>query len=184
MRGLISIIILMMSHSMVTAQRMIPKQKAIEINTGTLLKQDNENYFVNLGLAVYVKKGNYFLYSFEYSKRVIDYKNFKIPIEGYLGETGFSLNMISNSTKSLMINSSISAVVGYEQINREAADLPDGAVLRNESSFIYGASGRLSVELYLSDHIVLLGYGKARMVWNTSLDNLRPSVGLGLRFNL
>lgn len=184
MRGLICSIILMLSHSMVTAQRMIPKQKAVEVSTGTLLKKYHENYFVNLGLVVYAKKGNYFLYSLDYSKSIISYKTFRIPIENYLGEIGFGLNLISNSTKILMINSSISAVGGYEQVNKDETDLPDGALLNNESNFIYGASGRLSVEIYLSDMFVLIGYGKVRMLWNTSLESLRPSVGLGLRINL
>lgn len=184
MRGLICIIILILSHSMVRAQRMIPKQKAIELSSGNLLKKHHENYFVNLGLVVYAKKGNYFLYSVEFSKNMSDYKTFKIPIENYLGEIGYSLNLISNKTKSLVINSTISVVGGYEQINRDITDLPDGSVVRSKSSFIYGASGRLSVELYLSDRFVLLGYGKARILWNTSLENLRPSAGLGLRINL
>lgn len=83
-----------------------------------------------------------------------------------------------------MINCSISAVGGYEQINRDKTGLPDGALLKNESSFTCGASGQLSVELYLSDRFVLLGYGKPRILWKTSLENLRPSVGLGLRINL
>lgn len=175
---------LMLSLSLMEAQRMIPKQKAIEVSSGTLLKKHHENYFVNLGLVVYAKKGNYFLYSLEYSKIINDYKTFKIPIENYLGEFGYSLNIISNNTKSLMINSSISAVGGYEQINKEETYLPDGALLRNESSFIYGASGRLSLELYLSDRFVLVGYGKTRILWNTSLESLKPSMGFGLRINL
>lgn len=169
---------------MVTAQRMIPKQKAIEVSTGTLLKKHQENYFVNIGLVIYAKKGNYSLYSLEYSKSNTDYKTFKIPMENYLGEIGYSLNLISNSTKSLIINSSISAVGGYEQINKDETYLPDGALLKNESNFVYGASGRLSLELYLSDRFVLLGYGKTRILWNTSLESLRPSIGFGLRINL
>lgn len=184
MRGLICIIVLLLSNSIVKAQRMIPKQKAVEVSTGTLLKKHHENYFLNIGLVVYAKKGNYFLFSLEYSKSLTDYKTFKIPLENYLGEIGYSLNLISNRTKSLIINSSISVIGGYEQINRDETDLSDGALLRNESSFIYGASGRLSVELYLSDTLVLLGYGKARVLWNTSLENLKPSVGFGLRINL
>lgn len=175
---------LMFSYSLMKAQRMIPKQKAIEVSSGTLLKKHHENYFVNLGLVVHAKKGNYFLYSLEYSKSINHYKTFNIPIENYLGEIGYSLTLISNRTKSLMINSSISAVGGYEQINKDETYLPDGAILRNESSFIYGASGRLSVEFYLSDRFVLLSYGKARVLWKTSLESLRPSAGLGLRINL
>ncbi|WP_312079310.1 conjugal transfer protein TraO [Chryseobacterium sp.] len=184
MRGLICIIVLMLSNSIVKAQRMIPNQNGIELSSGNLLKKHHENYFVNLGLVVYAKKGNYFLYSVEFSKNMTDYKTFKIPIENYLGEIGYSLNLISNRTKSIMINSTISVVGGYENINRDRTDLPDGAILKNDSNYIYGASGRLSVELYLSDRFVLLGYGKARMLWNTSLENLRPSIGFGLRINL
>ncbi|MCP1298723.1 conjugal transfer protein TraO [Chryseobacterium sp. S0630] len=92
--------------------------------------------------------------------------------------------MIAGLTKSFLINSTFSATGGYENINKSETLLYDGAVLLNESSWVYGGSVKISVETYLSDRIVLTGFYKAKIVWNTSLENIRPGVGLGIRFNL
>ncbi|WP_375379288.1 conjugal transfer protein TraO [Chryseobacterium luquanense] len=54
----------------------------------------------------------------------------------------------------------------------------------NESSLIYGGSGKLSIEVYLSDRIVFIASGKAKLLWNTLFENIRPSAGPGIRFNL
>ncbi|MDQ8141533.1 conjugal transfer protein TraO [Chryseobacterium sp. CFS15] len=163
---------------------MLPKQKSIGINTGLLLKKSSGNYFFNTDFIIYSKKGNHSIYSFEYSRQIISYKTADVPVENYSLEVGYSFNLIADRTKSFLINSTISATGGYENINKGETLLYDGALLLNESSLVYGGSARLSIETYLSDRIVLTGFYKAKIVWNTSLEKIRPSVGLGFKINL
>ncbi|MGH1517039.1 conjugal transfer protein TraO [Chryseobacterium sp. JK1] len=163
---------------------MLPKQKSIGINTGLLLKKSSESYFVNTDFVIYSKKGNYSIYSFEYSREIIFYKTIDLPVENYSLEVGYSFNLIADRTKSFLINSTFSATGGYENINKSETLLYDGALLMNESSLVYGGSAKLSIETYLSDRIVLTGFYKAKIVWNTSLDKIRPTVGLGIRINV
>lgn len=180
---LITIMIFYLSYS-VYGQRMIPKQKSIEINSGLFIKKDSESYFINTGLVIFSKKGNYMLYSLEYSKTLVPYKSIKIPVENYTAEVGYSFNILANRTKSFMVNTNLSAMGGYEYINQGEDLLYDGAKLLNKSSFIYGMSAKLSLETYLSDHIAIIASTRARLLFKNSQDQLVSSIGIGLRINL
>lgn len=180
---LITIMIFYLSYN-VYGQRMIPNQKSIEINSGLFIKKDSESYFINTSLVIFSKKGNYMLYSLEYSKNSVPYKSIKIPVENYTAEVGYSFNILANRTKSFMVNTSLSAMGGYEYINQGEDLLYDGTKLLNESSFIYGMGAKLSLETYLSDHIAIIASTRARLLFKTSQDQLVSSIGIGLRINL
>ena len=178
-----AVVLAMLSIPAVQAQRMLPKQKGLEINAGLLSKEVTDNYYLNLTLTVNGKKGNYWLWGAEYSHRCADYRDAQIPLEAYVGEVGYSLQLLSHARKAITVNAGLMAVGGYETINRGEAVLYDGATILDKDNFIYGAGGRLSLETYLSDRFVLLIQGRAKMVWGTDLNQFRPSAGVGLRFN-
>ncbi len=175
---------MLITNHAISAQRILPKQKGVEINSGILVSENSDNYFISAGLIVHSKKGNYLLYSLDYSREEIQYRTCKIPMETITAEAGYSLNMIGNRKKSLMINATISAIAGYEIINRDERILFDGSVIINESSLVYGAAGRLTAEFYLSDRFTLIASGRTKILWNTSQNQFTPSVGIGLRINL
>lgn len=178
------IILLSGTKTAISAQRMLPKQKGIEINVGLLNDNISDNYFINAGLIKYSKKGNYMIYNAEYSKNSISYKTTDIPVENYTAEIGYSFNFIADRRKSFLLNLTFAALGGFEEVNKGEQLLLDGSKLLNESSMIYGGSGKLSIEMYLSDRFVLIASGKTKLLWNTSLERIRPSAGLGIRFNL
>lgn len=167
----------------VQAQRMMPKQKGLEISAGLLSKEVSENYYLNVMLTVNGKNGNYWLWGAEYTHQVSDYRDLQIPLEAYTGEVGYSLQLLGNARKSITLNAGVTAVAGYETINRSKATLYDGSTILNKDNFIYGAGGRLSFETYLSDRFVLLLQGRTKVVWGTDLKQFRSSAGVGLRFN-
>lgn len=76
----------------------------------------------------------------------------------------------------------VTGVVGYEVFNRNEPLLPNGAIIQNKDSFIYGGGLRLSLETYLGDHLVMLVQGRTKVVWGTSVERFRPSAGVGLRY--
>lgn len=169
----------------IKAQRLIPKQKAIELNAGFLFNASkSENYFLNTTITNQSGKGNYSFLSFEYQSEKQNYKTVSIPIETFLGEIGYSFNVISDRKRNLLFNFSLSATAGFESINKGNNLLFDGAEILSESNFVYGAGGKVSVEIYLSDRIVLLPHVKAKALWNSSRELIRPSAGLGVRINL
>lgn len=167
------------------AQRLIPKQKAIELNAGFLFNaSESENYFLNTTITNQSGKGNYSFFSFEYLNEKQNYKTISIPIETFLGEAGYSFNLISDRKRNLLFNFSLSATVGFESINKGNDLLFDGAEILSESNFVYGAGEKVSAEIYISDRIVLLPHVKAKALWNSSRELIRLSTGLGIRINL
>jgi Conjugative transposon protein TraO len=170
--------------NLVQAQRMLPGQKGLEICAGVLSDENpGRNYYLNVGMTVNGKGGNYQFYALEYNHQYYNYKGIRIPQECYTAEGGYSFYLFGDAGKNVSINAGITAVAGYEIINRGKQSLFDGAVLLNEDNFIYGAGGKLSLETYLSDRLVLLIQGRIKVLWGTSLEQFRPSAGLGLRFN-
>ena len=166
------------------AQRMLPKQKGLEINAGTLsADHSGRNYYLNIGMTINGKNGNYQLWALEYTQQYYEYKNIRLPQETYTAEGGYSFFLLGDTRKNISLNAGITGVLGYESINRGEAQLYDGSIILTEDNFIYGAGGRLSLETYLSDHFVLIFQGRTKVFWGTDLEQFRPSAGLGLRFN-
>ncbi len=169
--------------SFAQAQRMIPGQMGLEVNTGILSVESPGNYYLNVGLSINRKNGNYQLWTLEYTHAYSNYKFLKIPIETYTAAGGYSLHLLGDTRKNIALNTAFTAVVGYETVNRGKNILYDGAKILNKEGFIYGAGGRLSFETYLFDRITLLLQGRIKVLWETSLEQLRPSAGLGMKYN-
>lgn len=166
------------------AQRMLPQQKGLEANAGAF-SADNpgRNYYLDIGMTVNGKKGNYQLWALEYTRHYYQYKDLRIPQETYTAEGGYSIFLLGDTRKNIAFNAAITGVFGYESINRSDSMLYDGAKILNGDHFIYGVGGRLSFETYLSDRFVLLLQGRIKVLWGTDMEQFRPSAGMGLRFN-
>lgn len=166
------------------AQRMLPKQKGLEVNAGVLSNDKIGNdYYINVAMTVNGKNGNYQLWALEYTHQYYQYKDLRIPQETYITEGGYSFFLLGDARKNVTLNAAITGVIGYETINRGEEILHDGAKILSGDNFIYGAGGRLSLETYLSDRFVLLLQGRTKVLWGTDLEQFRPSAGIGLRFN-
>lgn len=166
------------------AQRMVYKQKSVEVSAGILnTNHVGKNFYVNLTLNSFAKHGHYWIWGMEYQKKTIDYKSWEIPVEDLFGEIGYSLKLLSDSRKFITLNGGLTGVGGYEYVNKGDSVLIDGGVLQNKNQFVFGTGGRLSLEAYLSDRIVFMLQGRIKVLWGTDLERFRPSTGVGLRFN-
>lgn len=175
---------LLLSITTVKAQRMRPGQKGLEVHGGALSdKAFGSNYYLNLNMSVNGKNGHYGFYGLEYQQQQSYYRDRAIPLEAYLAEGGYSFRLLGDHRRTISLNAALSGAAGYETVNKGNRQLYDGSVIQNEDGFVYGAGGRLSLEIYLCDRLVFIVQGRARMLWNTSRQQLRPSAGLGLRFN-
>lgn len=179
-----TVMLVLLGITVTQAQRMLPKQKGLEISTGVLSDDKIGNdYYISLGMTVNGKNGNYQLWALQYTHQYHNYKDLYIPQETYTAEAGYSFFLLGDVRKNITLNAAITGVVGYENINRGEAMLYDGAKILSEDNFIYGAGGRLSFETYLSDRFLLVLQGRTKVLWGTDLQQFRPSAGLGLRFN-
>lgn len=179
-----TVLLVLVSITMARAQRMLPQQKGLEINAGILSNDKIGNdHYLNLGLTINGKNGNYQLWALEYTHQYHRYKVLSIPRETYTAEGGYSFFLLGDVRKNITLNAALMGVFGYERINRGEALLYDGAKIMSGNNFIYGAGGRLSLETYLSDRFVLLLHGRIKALWGTDLEQFRPSAGVGLRIN-
>lgn len=180
-----TVMLVLMSIGFTHAQRMLPKQKGIEIGAGILSgKESFQEYYLKIGMTVNGKNGNYELWVFEYTHEYYKYRDIDIPLETYTAEGGYSFYLLGDTRRNIALNAGVTAVAGYETVNRGKVILYDGAKIRSEEGFIYGGGVHLSLETYLSDRFVFLVQGRAKILWGTSLEQFRPSAGLGLRYNL
>lgn len=185
MRKAIYIILMGLLHSQhLPAQRLIPKQKGLEIDFGTFSQRDPyKNYYITMIKTVNTRHGRYQLWALEYAHEYADYRNLRIPLEVYTAFGGYSVPLLSDYSKSITLSGALTGILGYETVNRGTEMLDDGSKVLNESGFIYGFGGRLSLDTYLCDKVIVLVMGRSNMFWGTSLDQFRPSLGVGLRFN-
>lgn len=184
MKKLFIIIMLGLISISVYSQRMVYKQKALEINAGIQSHREvSDNYYFNITLNSFGRYGNYWIWGAEFQNRSADYKQWKIPIKDYLGEVGYSLQLFSDNRKFITLNAGLTGVGGFEVVNKGDSTLMDGAVLHSKNQFVFGTAGRLSLETYLSDRIVFMLQGRIRVLWGTDLEKFRPSSGVGLRIN-
>jgi hypothetical protein len=166
------------------AQRMAPGRIGLEAVVSTYsAAQPTDNYGLNVALTVNGRNGSYQIWGLGYSYRQAQYNGRAVPFEAYTFEGGYSFRLLSNASKALSFNAALSGVAGYETVNRGDTLFADGTKLLNEEGFTYGLGGRLSVEAFLCDHLVLVLQGRAGYFWLTSGGALRPSAGAGLRYN-
>nr|WP_199156159.1 conjugal transfer protein TraO [Pedobacter sp. ASV2] len=180
----IAILIGLLSTKCMQAQRLIKGQKGFEIGVGIISDQKpfHDYFYLQAGMTVNAKNGNYQLWSVEYSYKKHEFESFSIPVETYSAEGGFSVRLLGDWAKNISLNLGLTGVVGYEIINGSETTLPNGAVIQNKDSFVYGAGLRLSLETYLTNNFVLLLQGKAKGIWGTSVEQFRPSAGVGIRY--
>lgn len=183
-RFFITVVLLVTSTTALYSQRLIKGQKGFEATLGIVSSQKaiQNNYYIQAGMTINGKKGNYQIWSAEYSRRTYEFESYPIPVETMLAEGGYSFMLFGDLAKNISLNFGITGGAGYEIINNSNRLLPNGAVLEGRDGFVYGAGTRLSLETYLSDHFVLLLQGMVKVLWGTSAEQFSPSAGAGLRY--
>ena len=170
------------------AQRLIPKQRGIEVlGSVPLIKGEKpftgDNFGVGISLTRYLKKGNYTFASLGYEQQNLPYRSYNIPMKDILLQVGYMHPVLSDRGKNVFLYGGISALGGYEQLNEDKKLLPDGATLLDRSRFVYGGAVHGSVEVFLTDRVLFLVKAQGRFLFGTDVHRFRPAVSAGLRFN-
>ena len=171
------------------AQRLIPKQKGIEV-MGSLPIVKGEKLFVkdNFGLGLsltrYLKRENYAFMGMEYEQQNMPYRDYGVKLKDALLHLGYMHPLFSDNGKNVLIYGGISALGGYEEINDDKPFLPDGAKLLDRSRFVYGGAVYGSVEVFLTDRLLFLVKAQGRLLFGSDVHRFRPALSAGLRFNI
>ncbi|AEA20419.1 MULTISPECIES: conjugal transfer protein TraO [Prevotellaceae] len=170
------------------AQRLIPKQKGIEV-VGSLPMSKGErlfakdNFGVGLSLTRYLKRENYSFLGIEYEQQNMPYRDYEVKLKDALLHLGYMHPIMSDNGKNVLLYGGVSALGGYEEINEDKPFLPDGAKLLDRSRFVYGGALHLSVECFLTDNVLLLLKGQGRVLFGTDVHRFRPALSAGFKFN-
>lgn len=170
------------------AQRLIPKQRGIEVvGSVPLIKGEKflaaDNFGVGVSLTRYLKRENYTFVGIEYEQQNMPYRDYAVKLKDALLQVGYMHPILSDNGKNVFFYGGISALGGYEQLNEDKKLLPDGATLLDRSRFVYGGAVHGSVEVFLTDGVLFLVKAQGRFLFGTDVHRFRPAVSAGLRFN-
>ena len=170
------------------AQRLIPKQRGIEVlGSVPLIKGEKlfagDNFGVGISLTRYLKRENYTFASLEYEQQNMPYRSYNIPMKDILLHLGYMQPILTDRGKNVLVYVGVSALCGYEELNRDKKLLPDGATLLDHSHFVYGGAVHGSVEVFLTDRVLFLVKAQGRFLFGSDVHCFRPAVSAGLRFN-
>ena len=171
------------------AQRLIPKQKGIEVmGSQPIVKGEKlfvkDNFGLGFSLTRYLKRENYSFLTVEYEQQNMPYRSYDVKLKDAFVHLGYMQPIVSDNGKNVFAYAGISALGGYEEINDDKPFLPDGTKLLDRSRFVYGGALHLSIECFLSDNVLLLLKGQGRILFGTDVQHFRPAVSAGIRFNL
>lgn len=178
-------VIFMLTMSIKTlAQQMIPKQKGVEFSYSVFPQSPKkQNYALNIGIISYARNGSYFFGLAEYGRKYYEYNQYDIPIDLFLFNGGYSFYLWGDLMRNVTLNLGIGGLTGYEQVNRGNEVIDDGSMLNSTENFIYGVGGKLSLESYLTRHLVFLINGQLRFLKNSQQGQIHSLFGLGIRYN-
>ena len=170
------------------AQRLIPKQKGIEVVSSVpLIKGEKlfakDNFGVGVSLTRYLKRENYAFALAEYEQQNMPYREYEVKLKDTLLQVGYMHPILSDNGKNVFLYGGISALGGYEELNEDKKLLPDGATLLGCSRFVYGGAVHSSVEVFLTDKILFLVKAQGRFLFGTDVHRFRPALSAGFRFN-
>jgi hypothetical protein len=170
------------------AQRLIPKQRGIEVvGSVPLIKGEKlftgDNFGVGISFPRYLKKENYTFVMAEYEQQNMPYRSYIVKLKDALLQVGYMHPILSDNGKNVLLYGGISVLGGYEEINEDKKLLPDGATLLDRSRFVYGGAVHASVEVFLTDRVLFLVKAQGRFLFGTDVHRFRPAVSAGLRFN-
>ena len=171
------------------AQRLIPKQRGIEVvGSVPLIKGEKlfkgDNFGVGISLPRYLKKENYTFVMAEYEQQNMPYRSYNVNLKDALLQVGYMHPILSDNGKNVLLYVGISALGGYEEINEDQTLLPDGATLLDRSHFVYGGAVHGSVEVFLTDRVLFLVKAQGQLLFGSDVHRFRPALSAGLRFNL
>ena len=106
------------------AQRLIPKQRGIEVvGSVPLIKGEKlfagDNFGMGASLTRYLKKENYTFVEVEYEQQNMPYRSYKVKLKDALLQVGYMHPVLSDRGKNVFLYGGISALGGYEQLNED-----------------------------------------------------------------
>ncbi|GAA6774032.1 conjugal transfer protein TraO [Flavobacterium sp. GSB-24] len=106
----------------------------------------------------------------------------KIPYNDFTLNLGYSKNVFWNYKNTFNVNIGAGGVFGYETVNKGDKELSNGAVIRSEPGFIYGAYIGVDFDYAITDRYSITLRANEYYHANSDLGEFMPFLGLGFRY--
>lgn len=106
----------------------------------------------------------------------------KIPYNDVTLNLGYSKNVFWNYQNTFNVNIGAGGVFGYETVNKGDKELSNGAIIRSEPGFIYGAYIGVDLDYALTDQYSITLKLNEYYHANSNLGEFLPFVGIGVRY--
>lgn len=104
-----------------------------------------------------------------------------VPMAQFALEAGYNHPLLADRRRNVTLFISLGSLAGYETVGWGNKLLRDGALLRSDDAFIYGAQIAASVEAYLADRVILLVRLRERCAFGSPTGEFHTLVTLGIR---
>ena len=170
------------------AQRCLPGMSAVEIKADMadgFYTGKSRDCGYSFGVYYSIFKGNANTWSFggEYLQTYKPYgEKGRIPVAQFTGEAGYNIHIVSDYSQTFHLYGGVSALGGYETVNRGKSVLKDGSIIKAKDAIVYGGALALQADFYLSDKIALTANVKERFVFGNSTGHFHTQYGVGVKF--
>ncbi len=170
------------------AQRCLPGMSAVEIKADMadgFYTGKSRDCGYSFGVYYSIFKGNANTWSFggEYLQTYKPYgEKGRIPVAQFTGEAGYNIHIVSDYSQTFHLYGGVSALGGYETVNRGKSVLKDGSTIKAKDAIVYGGALALQADFYLSDKIALTANVKERFVFGNSTGHFHTQYGVGVKF--
>lgn len=96
-------------------------------------------------MSTYTKYANRWVVGAEYLQKSYGYRDMQIPRTQFTLDGGYFLKFLSDPSKTFFLSIGGSALAGYETVNWDDKQLPDGSLLTTKDAFIYGGGGHAGI---------------------------------------
>ncbi|MDR0414029.1 MAG: conjugal transfer protein TraO [Prevotellaceae bacterium] len=163
------------------AQRYLPGMRGLEAVGGMV---EGRGYYLHGGYSQYTRGKNRWALAAEYLQRRFAWETGAIPLEQLTVEAGFYKLLFGDAGKSIFFAAGVSALTGYETVNRNRKQLPNGAVIGNADRWLYGIAAAVELEYYVDDRYVFLATIKQRAGGGSSVGLFHTQLGVGVKYIL
>jgi hypothetical protein len=163
-------------------QRYLAGMRGVQAMGGLI--ERGSGYYLHGGYSWYTREKNRWAGGAEYLQRSYGWEAGSIPLAQLTAEFGYYKLLLSDAGKSFFAAAGISALTGYEAVNWNEKQLPDGAVIASGSGWLYGAAAALEIEYYLDDRYIFLATVKQRMSGGSSVGMFHTQLGVGIKYIL
>lgn len=110
------------------------------------------------------------------------FKDQKIPYNSYTLNLNYYRLLLATDNNAFRFFGGVGIQAGYELLNNNNKELPNGALIQDNSKFLYGASISSELEYVLGDYTSMILKLTEFYQPSSDIGNFVPYIGIGLRY--